>query len=107
MNKLEKVYLDLIEKNNWGETEHAGLHTYENEKSFTEINAQVVSTKIAEVTTDVAIKFLEWYETSEWVSDYLRKNRVYPTMDGSHHLIVEKQRRELLEIFINGHYVSK
>lgn len=62
MNKIEQLHLNAIEKNNWGETEYQGLHTFENSKSFTEINAEIVASKSAEITEQIAIEFQQWVE---------------------------------------------
>ena len=62
MNTIEKLHLESIEKNNWGETEFAGLHTFENSKSFTEINGEVVASKLAKITEEISVEFLEWYK---------------------------------------------
>lgn len=60
MNKLEQLHLDAINHNNWCETEFRGLHTYENEKSFIEINAEIVSAELAKITESIAIEFAVW-----------------------------------------------
>jgi hypothetical protein len=57
-----------------------------------------------QITEDVAVKFVEWYETSDFVVQYWRKNRVQPTMDGSYNLIVQEHRKKLFELFIEKYY---
>jgi hypothetical protein len=57
-----------------------------------------------QITEDVAIKFAEWCDTSDFVQQYWRKNKVEPTMDGSHHLIIQERRKKLFELFIEKYY---
>lgn len=45
----------------------------------------------AKLTTDIAIKFAEWVDTSEYVQNEWRKNKI-------------KFRNKLFEEFINNHY---
>lgn len=100
MNKLEKLYLNLINKNNWRETEFTGLHTFENEKSFTEINAEIVSQKSAEITIDIVVKFGNWLKKEMVV----KKGRYYFKGDFYNQQKKEPTTQELFEIFINNHY---
>jgi hypothetical protein len=84
MNKVEQLHLNAIEKNNWGETEYQGLHTFENSKSFTEINAEIVASKSAEITEQIAIEFYEWAETSKEAfnkasKEYKKQYGIYPS----------------------------
>jgi hypothetical protein len=60
MDKIQKLLSDVIDSNNWMETEFKGLHTFENSKSFTEVNADIVSQELARVTKEIAFKFVEF-----------------------------------------------
>jgi hypothetical protein len=116
MNKLEEIHLNLIERNGWGQTEYDGLHTFENEKSFTEINGEIVAQKSAEITTDVTVKFVEWLEKERYIKFAIFENQMssthykYERWDKSYKNSFEidesetKTTEELFEIFINNHY---
>lgn len=45
------------------------------------------------------LDYHEWLDTSQVVADFWKKNRVQPTMDGSHLSKVFAARRELLNLW--------
>jgi hypothetical protein len=67
MNKIEQLLLDTIDSNGWMETEFKGLHTFENSKSFVEINVEIVSGELAKATKEIAIKFANWIGKNNYI----------------------------------------
>ena len=47
----------------------------------------------------MAIEFNEWSEGSKEAYEFWKKNKSYPTMDGSHNKQNSKKRKELFNIF--------
>lgn len=64
---MKKLFLDIIDSNNWMETEFKGLHTFENSKSFVEINADIVSEELAKVTKQIATEFANWIGKNNYI----------------------------------------
>ena len=94
-NILEQKHLDELYEHEYEEIPNSALYKF---------NYEEAAVKSAEITADVAIQFAAWYDTSEFVANYFRKNRTYPTMDNSHLIEVQKQRKELFQEFITNHY---
>lgn len=95
MNKLENLHTDAIKKSkDW-------VSTY-----FGNEWLVIAAQKSVEITTDVAISFSEWMDTSEFVQDFWRKNRMKfePKMDCSHNILIKNARKELFDYFINNVY---
>ncbi len=87
MNKLEVKY-DQIVSEEYNDSFDEGGHTL--------LNTQKIAKQLAEITTDVAIKFAEWLGDKTFY-----KNTWF---DENNHSLDETTTQDLFEEFINNHY---
>lgn len=81
--------------------------TEELQKKYRKLREHMLSKESTEgIIKTVAVQFLEWIDTSEYVQGYYRFNKIYlePKMDGSHIERQKEARQQLFDYWLENIY---